>query len=214
VAAETRSGSVRTARTDCRRWPLGTCPQRARRRRCRTAGKSKLHLPFAATTLAIIRLNRSRRVSCSADDRSATSGRTWRRAPQPPRTATRRPRAVRAQIEFVHRGPPSGCEAVRLQAVDEPDGSRRREAQHRMQTVERWTIQEVGQRRQRGRSGERLSSGLGGRCGDLVSDHQGKCAQNIGLSVQGSRVCALRKPSAFPRGRGACTPRRRSAHTG
>jgi hypothetical protein len=83
-----------------------------------------------------------------------------------------------------------------------------------MQTVERWTIQKVGERRQRGRSGDRLSSGLAGRCSDLVSDHEGKCAQNIGLSIQGSRVCALRKPLAFPRDPRVYTPRRRSVLTG
>jgi hypothetical protein len=55
---------------------------------------------------------------------------------------------------------------------------------------------------------------LGGRGGDLVSDHEGKCAQNIGLSVQGTRVCALRKPLVFPRGPRVCTPRRRSVLTG
>ena len=59
-------------------------------------------------------------------------------------------------------------------------------------------MQEVGQRRQRGRSGDRLSGGVGGRCSDLISDDQGKRAQNIGLGVWIPRTCTPRTGVAFP----------------
>ena len=49
---------------------------------------------FAATTLAIIRLNRSRRVSCSLADRSAISGWITAARAAVTRSAIRRPRAV------------------------------------------------------------------------------------------------------------------------
>lgn len=59
-------------------------------------------------------------------------------------------------------------------------------------------MQEVGQRRQRGRSGDRLSGGMGGRCSDLVSNDKGKRTQNIGLGVRMPRTCTRRKGVAFP----------------
>lgn len=72
---------------------------------------------FAATTLAIIRLNKSRRVSCSADDRSATSGRTTAARAAATRTATRRPRAVRTTDRVRPSGP--------AERVTKPSASRR-----------------------------------------------------------------------------------------
>lgn len=72
---------------------------------------------FAATTLAIIRLSRSRRVACSSDDRSATRG--WRTAARAAatRSATRRPRAVRTTDRVRPSGP--------ADRVTKPSASRR-----------------------------------------------------------------------------------------
>ena len=59
-------------------------------------------------------------------------------------------------------------------------------------------MQEVRQRRQRGRSGDRLSGGVGRRRSDLVSDDEGKRTQNIGFGVRMPRTCTRRKGVAFP----------------
>ena len=72
---------------------------------------------FAATTLAIIRLNRSRSVSCSADDRSSTSGWSTASRAAATRSATRRPRAVRT----IDRVRPSGP----AERLTKPSASRR-----------------------------------------------------------------------------------------
>lgn len=83
---------------------------------------------FAATTLAIIRLSRSRRVSCSSDDRSATSGRSTAARAAATRSATRRPRAVRTTDRVRPSGPAERvtkpCASRRSTSRTTPDGVR------------------------------------------------------------------------------------------
>ena len=147
--------------------------------------------------------------SCSADDRSATSGPTdggaRRSHPYGDSTAACS-QGDRSSSSIGARR--AGDEAVRLQAVDEPDGSRRREAP--TPNADGRAMDDPGSGpAPTARSLRRPTVQPARRPlrWDLVSDHQGKRAQNIGLSVQGSRVTPSDNASAFPRTWGLHPPK-------
>ena len=201
--------------------PRGLTPRRRRGRRvggraaalgapagvqCRTAGRSSASTRRLARELAAARRPRARARpggrgrARSAGERSPSASSSTAARAAVTRRAARRPAAVSSMLVVRPSGPSRRrTSPARHEAVDEPHGARRGQAEDAPQAVDRAAVGEVLERRQRRGRRQGLIGGRGDGVGHLIGDDERQRAEDVAVAAQRGHRATRSRSRARPR---------------